>query len=851
MKTGDAEHRRKKHRVTEAPPTSAAGEVPQAGYVSLCSRPGGGESKPIFFASNPMGGALLSTGITGVAASAVASIASFLPVGLSGLEVHETLHRFDANAHLPTLERGVSGANRMGEPIGTLTMRWRLAPDGFEATPEAAPPDTEIRNGRSQRFVMQDGAITFQERGHGALRFFGAGRTYPATTDGQARLLFAGTAVIVEGSGSLKGVRGTLMLSGEIMPPSAMALNVVGRFEAGGPVHVQDALGPLVDLIGDGTAATVLTLVGESDEGGVERIRVARVGNDLANASRLRSFFRAGQRIGTVRGPLPFDPADVRCSVPLAGASRILSFADQAGRQIGTITADGLEGTAAPEVRDSRTVNRVVAYGAASRGTGALAGAGGVLTFESAVEPSGHTTTLYALRLSDPAGRFRASYSDAHPAVPPMAADGPPPPAPVETLHFVENGESMTEADRALLRYAERTMADGVELARWWEDKERVGDYAERVDVVHEFDAGNHNFSFFDTAVVNNAALPVMGMVQEMFYDRPKTAKGDLIRDQLKEFVLHYFMRVSHLRYPDIVPEGGPATRWSIEKMVSWLPDESERQVGMGYQQLYYKLHESGKIGKFAKEQRPAIVDLREIGEVYDWILLKVDLFDFNVSFAPFGAEAPKLQMPLMESTYLMLGPPFVKNEDNPEPGVLGRYGFTYAFVPCAPPAPSEGPGAAAYRPGHFAAAIQTVDFTLRQDGEIRVLSAFVVSRPNKVTNVDIAPVDWGLQLADKLTFGVASRLMSPVKAVADRLPLRVNDIDPVAAYIWMANTMTGGLAARRLGISKSTLEKRVLVQHFTQHFEMLNSSLLAWRLVPDWTDRERLPAFCHEGVAC
>ena len=221
----------------------------------------------------------------------------------------------------------------------------------------------------------------------------------------------------------------------------------VGRFDAGGPVHAEDSLAPLIDLTGTDTPATVLTLVGESDESGVERIRVARVGNDLANASRLRSFFRAGQEVGSVRGPLPFDPADLRCSLSLMNASRVVSFADPSGRRIGTITADSLEGTAAPEVRDGQTINRVVAYGAASRGTGALAGAGGVLTFEAAVEPSGRTTTLYALRLVDPAGRFRASYSDAHRTPPPMAAEGPPRPAPLETLHFVENGGPMTDAD--------------------------------------------------------------------------------------------------------------------------------------------------------------------------------------------------------------------------------------------------------------------------------------------------------------------------------------------------------------------------------------------------------------------
>ena len=211
MKTGDTEGGRKKR--SASPEARDAHAVTQSGYVSLSSRPGAGESTPIFFANNQVGSALLATGIPRVAAAAVTSMASFLPVGLSGLDVRETLHRFDANAHLPTLERGVSGANRLGEALAILTMRWRLAPDEFEATPGTPPADTEIRDGRAQRFVMQDGAITFQERGRGTLRFFGAGRTFPSTTDGKVRLLFAGTAVVGEGTGSLKGGRGPLMIS--------------------------------------------------------------------------------------------------------------------------------------------------------------------------------------------------------------------------------------------------------------------------------------------------------------------------------------------------------------------------------------------------------------------------------------------------------------------------------------------------------------------------------------------------------------------------------------------------------------------------------------------------------------
>jgi len=99
------------------------------------------------------------------------------------------------------------------------------------------------------------------------------------------------------------------------------------------------------------------------------------------------------------------------------------------------------------------------------------------------------------------------------------------------------------------------------------------------------------------------------------------------------------------------------------------------------------------------------------------------------------------------------------------------------------------------------------------------------------------------------MTFNMASRVMGPMRSMAQRLPLRVNGIDPIAAYIWMANTMTGGMAEQRFGISKTVLEKRMLVQHFMQHYEMLINSLLVWRTIPDWTAHDRLRDFCRTGM--
>jgi hypothetical protein len=809
-----------------------------AQFVSMTTRQTGGATTPILCASNPVGDALLSSGIMSLAGPSFAAVASRVPlspVGISGFDVNEALHRFDANAHSPSLERGVSSANRVGERLGSICLRCLLAPDGFVATPAAIPPDTEIQPERSQRFVMRDGVIALRDRRHGGLRFFGAGRTYPASVDGVERLLFAGTAVVLDGSGSLKGMRGMLMISGELTPPSAISLTVIGRLDADAPSPIEDATSPLEDLAEPDAPATVLTLVG-SPEGGGEAVRVARIGNDLANADHLRGLVAAGARVGAASGRLAFDVTDDRCAVPLGGSRRCIVFTDPPGRPVGAATIDLLEGTAFPERRDGALVSRVVAYGRLSEGTGALAGASGVATLDATVDGAGATASLYVLRLADPGRRFRAAFTDVY-----------KPPPPIEKpIVFAEGGGVMNATDRTIVSFAERTLADGMELARWWEAKDRAGDYTERFDVVREYNARDRSFGFFDTATIAGSPLRVMGISQEMFYDRQKMASPETVRAQIQEFVLRYLMRVSHFREPEPVP-GTQQTGFSaIQRALSWLPNDEDRRVGCGYQQLYYKLAGSGQVGKFEKDRMTEIVDMREMGRVYDWIMLKCDVFDFKLLFSPFGHDAPQLQVPMKESTYLILGPSFVKNSDHPEKGVIGEYGFGYAFVPYAP-VPDK---VIAYGPGHFAAATQTFAFRVMADGEVRVKAAFVVNRPDKITNVDIDPVDWSFQLADRLTFDMASRVMRPVREVADRLPLRMNGVDPLSTFIWFINQVTGGMAERQLGIAKTTLEKRMLLRHFLQHYQMLVTSLLVWRMVPDWTNREQLPHFYRQVVS-
>ena len=151
-----------------------------------------------------------------------------------------------------------------------------------------------------------------------------------------------------------------------------------------------------------------------------------------------------------------------------------------------------------------------------------------------------------------------------------------------------------------------------------------------------------------------------MGNFQEMFYDRPRTPANlnrqaaEWMRDQIREFVLHYFMRVSAFRQPEVYVESGgrPNLSGTLERL-SWCRHPDILRQGFGFKQCYYKLRDSGEIGKFAEEEKTAIVDLREIGRRYEWIVVRVRIFDFAFRFKPLGSKGPEVSLPLSEESYL------------------------------------------------------------------------------------------------------------------------------------------------------------------------------------------------------
>lgn len=400
-----------------------------------------------------------------------------------------------------------------------------------------------------------------------------------------------------------------------------------------------------------------------------------------------------------------------------------------------------------------------------------------------------------------------------------------------------------TEQDRLILGEVERALSNGVALKHWWEQKDATKSYAEQFELVRTFNHPDRGTGFFDIAPLEGRTLSVMGVVEDICYDQLKGAPRNRVREELREFLMRYFMRVSDFRQPEAyVPEDQQTPPSSLREF-SWCPTRDINRMGFGYSQHYYKLRGSGQVGKFPASEEFAIVDLRELGEKYEWIVAKVSIFDFNLSFSLGGTGSPQLVFPLKEENYLVISRDFITCKDEQGKGLPGEFGFGYSLIDY-----STDRSIFSYGPGRFEAGFQLFRFRMLEEGAIRVQLVFVANRPGQITSVDISPVEWSFRLADLFSLGSASQIFAPVKNALEQLPLRLNGFDPVLAYISLANLLTGGQAAQDLCISKERLEKDFLIKHFMQHYQMIVGTLLVWRQVPDWLDTAALPEWIITG---
>jgi len=402
-------------------------------------------------------------------------------------------------------------------------------------------------------------------------------------------------------------------------------------------------------------------------------------------------------------------------------------------------------------------------------------------------------------------------------------------------------------AERCLLSSVEQAYATGLALYRWWGDAYASRSLKDRFEETLTFNRPESSFGFFDDAPIGTRSFPVMGNFQTIDYDHSKSpADGkaraaDEMRLQLRDFVLRYFLRVSDFRQPEAVRSSravgqGPGILNARDLAA---------QRGFGFSQLYYKLLGTNRASRFPEAEQHAIVDLRELGLLYDWVLLWVQIFDFQIRLAPLGGSAPSLSVPLSEGNFLLASPELIICDDSPEdPEELGRYGLGYIFIknPTA--------GIVRYGPGAFEAGFESIQFIIYKDGRVRADLAFVSNVPEQILNISLDPIFWTLRGWDvarrSAGFGPSS-----AGTIWQRIsPLRDFDFDPVFGFIRVANQLTRGLAGREFHISRRELLKAFLLQHFHQHYQTITGSLRTWRQIPDWTDAAALPAWVITGTS-
>ncbi len=444
----------------------------------------------------------------------------------------------------------------------------------------------------------------------------------------------------------------------------------------------------------------------------------------------------------------------------------------------------------------------------------------------------------------------------------------------------MSNDDAFSESEDLLIRRVPKALKDGVALLDWWQKKDPARNYEHLYQETESFNRKeDKSYGFFDSAKLpsDDKDVPVNGNVQEMFYDDPKTSQGedvlaklkvnsdeiasivtDLMNEQIREFILKYFMRISDYRLPQPAQaEGAGEVR------------------GFGFSQLYYK-RRNGKAARFSKEEQDKIVDLREFEEgrdgkePYEWIVLKNPIFGFGFEFEPLGslarsligASGPKVRLPADVFNYLILSNDFIVEDDPTKPRqaqagtgsmnkpgedgsnddrVIGRYGFGYAFLN------DPEPSVYGYGPGRLQPAFEQMVWEVHASGKISVRAAFVAQEPKEILQLSMDPFVWGFQFTKALG-GEIPRFMRPIKEFWDKMPLTNRTFDPVFPTVWLLNQMTFGQAAK-MGISREKIIKEALFHHFLQHYQMIVGSLQTWRQVRDWTaGEEDLPAWVVSG---
>lgn len=431
-----------------------------------------------------------------------------------------------------------------------------------------------------------------------------------------------------------------------------------------------------------------------------------------------------------------------------------------------------------------------------------------------------------------------------------MAAAAPITPTTIPEDRIAPDSTELNSWDHQILNEVERSLANGIELHAWWDRASATGDFEQKFPTALTINRPDESYAYFDHATVGGKRIPIMGDMQEMFYDNTKIprdatpearqASVEWTRDQLQEYIMHYYSRTSSSALPKYYEPGAPDPPTWLNPF-GLCPRNGTDREGFGQKQLYYKLLD-GRVGKFPKDQQGTIIDLRDIGTKYEWMIGDARMFGFQFSFIPLGEQFPYGELPLRETQLAVISKDFIVNKTNPwdsPDGIVGEFGYGLATLKIPYDTTLVG-----YGPGYFDQGFMTYTWRIMQTGAIRAHMAFCVNQPDVVLNPALNPLSYGVKVADALSFGMASNVL-------ERLPRAVRGAltDPVFASIAVANVATLGWAARDLNLSQNGVMKLFLYYHYLVIYTLVANSVATWRQIPDWLDAAALPEWVVKGT--
>jgi hypothetical protein len=384
------------------------------------------------------------------------------------------------------------------------------------------------------------------------------------------------------------------------------------------------------------------------------------------------------------------------------------------------------------------------------------------------------------------------------------------------------NSAPLMTDDLVILGQVDAQIAMGRELKAWWAENRDTRVRMNRVPIARQVHEPDANYGFFIDAQLRNGRLPVCGVVQDQAFRWPKLPPAcardpQWMKAQLREFVLRYFMRMAGTQPPR---------------------NETTGSEGWGYRQMYYSLAATGAVGKFPISQQTRIVPLDDVGPTYRWIVFLVNIHQFDMSFGiPGVSNGPNVTLSMTQPVYTVMTPEFLLDEENPEPGVIGRYGYGYSVVPNLAHRTAVTSG-----PSTITNTIEMLSFRVLDSGAVRAHMDFITPQPTRLVD----PVLLAFEMADRLSFDTASKVFAPFKALLERIE---PPVDPIYFSIDFLNAISAGLAAKEFGVSKQNLFKKFLNLHFTDVYKMYNLAASHFAMVRDWTDFETLPAWAATGV--